>query len=117
MRRLLTRKGFDAFAGSLPAVTLHEQWESSVAKVGGKVFALAGAEGGNLAFKVSETAFVGLTTLGGIGQAPYFAKGQWVSVDSGADISDADLKAYIVESHRIIVGKLTRRLRAELGLD
>ena len=24
MRRLLTRKGFDAFAGSLPAVTLHE---------------------------------------------------------------------------------------------
>ena len=113
---LLTRRGFQSFVSKLPAVTLVEQWDSVVAKVGGKVFALAGASGGSLAFKVSETAFEGLTTIDGVGQAPYFAKGQWVSVVAGADISDADLKAYVREAHRIIAGKLTRKLRAELGL-
>jgi predicted DNA-binding protein (MmcQ/YjbR family) len=113
---LLARRSFEKFVATLPAVTTVEQWESVVAKVGGKVFALCGATGGHLAFKVSETAFEGLTTIAGIGQAPYFAKGQWVSVEKGADIPDADLKAYVREAHRMIAGKLTRTLRAELGL-
>jgi predicted DNA-binding protein (MmcQ/YjbR family) len=117
MAGLMTRRGFETFVSALPAVTLHEQWESSVAKVGGKVFALCGAGGGSLAFKVSEVAFEGLTSLEGIRQAPYFAKGQWVNVEQGADISDKDLKAYLREAHRIIAGKLTRKLRAELGLE
>src|SRR5688572_31757171 len=117
MAGLMTRRGFETFVSTLPAVTLHEQWESSVAKVGGKVFALCEAGGGSLAFKVSEVAFDGLTTLDGIRQAAYFAKGQWVHVDQGADISDRDLKAYLREAHRIIAGKLTRKLRAELGLE
>mgnify|MGYP000964990907 CR=1 FL=1 len=43
MRGVLSRRGFDAFVVKLPAATLHEQWDSSVAKVGGKVFALVGA--------------------------------------------------------------------------
>ncbi|HQZ11929.1 MAG TPA: MmcQ/YjbR family DNA-binding protein [Devosia sp.] len=113
---LLTTRGFVAFVSKLPAVTLVEQWESVVAKVGGKVFALVGETGGNLVFKVSQTAFEGLTSIEGIGQAPYFAKGQWVSVGAGAEISDTDLKAYVREAHRIIAGKLTRKLQAELGL-
>lgn len=115
-RSLLTRRGFDDFVATLPAVTLHEQWDASVAKVGGKVFALAGMDGGHVVFKVSETAFAGLTTLAGVGQAPYFAKGQWVAVNAGADISDDDIGAYLREAHRIIAGKLTRRIRAEFGL-
>ncbi len=117
MAGLMTRRGFETFVSTLPAVTLHEQWESSVAKVGGKVFALCGEGGGTLAFKVSEVAFEGLTTLEGIRQARYFAKGQWVNVERGADISDKDLKAYVREAHRIIAGKLTRKLRSELGLE
>ena len=112
---ILRRAGFEKFVSGLPAVTLHEQWESLVAKVGGKVFALCGDSGG-IAFKVSEVAFEGLTSLEGIGQAPYFAKGQWVSVVKGADISDKDLKAYVRESHRIIASRLTRKAQAELGL-
>lgn len=97
---LLGRRGFESFVVKLPAVTLVEQWDSLVAKVGGKVFALAAAGGGSIAFKVSETAFEGLTGLEGIAQAPYFAKGQWVSVSKGADVSEADLKAYVREAHR-----------------
>lgn len=110
------RAAFTKFAMSLPAVTMVEQWGSHVAKVGGKVFALLGAEHGDIAFKVTELSFEGLTQIEGVGQAPYFAKRAWVSVDKGADIPDADLKAYIRASHRMIAAGLTRKLRAELGL-
>ena len=118
---LFTRDGFEAFVITLPAVTLVEQWGSSVAKVGGeiggKVFALSGLTDGHISFKVTELAFEGLTSLAGIGQAAYSAKRQWVSVAADADLDEADLKAYIVEAHRIIAGKLTRKLRIELGID
>ena len=111
-----SRKAYETFIRTLPAATVNEQWESSCAKVGGKVFALFALESGVTVFKVSEMSFVGLTSLPGIAQAPYFAKGQWVSVGKGA-LAAKDLKAYVRESHRIVTAKLTRKLRAELGLD
>jgi predicted DNA-binding protein (MmcQ/YjbR family) len=113
---LHTRAGFADFATSLPGVTVHEQWESLVAKVGGKVFALMGDSAWQVVFKVPEDSFDILTTQEGVAQAAYFAKRQWVSVERGA-LDDAALKAYIARSHRIIAGKLTRKARAELGLE
>ena len=65
----------------------------------------------------TELSFEALTGIDGVGQAPYFAKRAWVSVARGAALSDADLKAYIAASHRMIASKLTRRVRAELGLE
>jgi predicted DNA-binding protein (MmcQ/YjbR family) len=111
------RADFKRFCSSLPGVTLHDQWEAAVAKVGGKVFALCGDSGDALVSKVSELAFEVLTSLDGIGQAAYFAKGQWVNVAKNADLPDKDAKAYLREAHRIIAGKLTRKARAELGLE
>jgi predicted DNA-binding protein (MmcQ/YjbR family) len=109
------RDDYRQFIGTLPAATLGEQWEALVAKVGGKVFCLLGDDGGVLVFKVTEIAFDGLVEIDGIEQAAYFAKRQWVRVTRGA--LDAELLAgYIRESHRLIAGKLTRKLRAELGL-
>lgn len=113
---LHSAKVFAKYVATLPATTLVEQWEAHVAKIGGKVFALCGDNGGHITFKVTEMSFEGLTLIEGIGQAPYFAKRAWVSVDKGADIPDADLKAYIRASHRMIAAGLTRKLRAELGL-
>lgn len=112
---LASRAGSEDFVSGLPATSLVEQWEALVAKVGGKVFCLLGNASGGITFKVSETSFEGLTTEPGIGQAPYFAKGQWVYVEPGA-LDDETLRAYIRESHRIIAAKLTRKARAELGL-
>lgn len=106
--------GFAAFVAGLPGTSLVEQWESHVAKVGGKVFALLG-RGGAVAFKVSAISFAALTDLPGIAQAPYFARGQWVSVAPGA-LGEAELADYLRESHRLIAARLTLRLRAELGL-
>lgn len=108
---------FNRYVRSLKAATVTEQWDGYVAKVGGKVFALIGEAGTPIVFKVTEISFDGLTTLEGVDQAAYFAKRAWVRVERGASLSDAELKAYIKASYDMIVAKLTRKLRAELGLD
>jgi predicted DNA-binding protein (MmcQ/YjbR family) len=110
------RHGYDAFIRSFTAATLSEQWEATVAKVGGKVFCLLGDDSHVLVFKVSELAFDGLVELPGIGQAAYFAKRQWVRVEPGA-LDEALLKGYIEQSYLAIAGKLTLKLRAELGIS
>lgn len=109
------RTAFTAFVTALPGATLSEQWEALVGKVGGKVFCLLGDVGGEIVFKVSEIGFDGLVELEGIGQAAYFAKRQWVRVAPGA-LDDDLLAGYIRAAHAIIAGKLTRKLRTELGL-
>lgn len=113
---LHTPKAFAKFVGTLAGTSMVEQWGSHVAKVGGKVFALISAESGHLAFKVSEISFEGLTELNGIEQAPYFAKRQWVSVGKEAPLTDAELKGYVKASYATVAAKLTRKLRAELGI-
>ena len=108
---------FKRYIASLPATEIVAQWDGHVAKIGGKVFALIGEDGTSIVFKVTELSFDGLTSLEGVGQAAYFAKRAWVSVEKGAPLSDAELKAYIKASHGMIAAKLTRKLRTELGLD
>jgi len=116
---LHARDGFVAFVTSLPAVTINPQWEALVAKVGGKVFCILGDDPGYrpsaLVFKVSEIAFDGLVEIEGIEQASYFAKRQWVRVSPGA-LEPELLEGYIRLSHALVTAKLTRKLRAELGL-
>jgi predicted DNA-binding protein (MmcQ/YjbR family) len=98
---------------ALPAVTKVVQWGASdVYKVGGKVFAICG-EG--LSFKVTDIGFVALTEGGPGRQAPYCAKGQWVNVPLEAMGPD-DLADWLSNAHRLIAAKLTKKLRAELGL-
>lgn len=113
---LHTRKGFEKFCGSLPAVTFVDQWGGVVAKVGGKMFAMLGLTSFDVTFKVTEMSFEVLSGIDGIGQAAYSAKRQWVAVEKGADIPGRDVEAYVREAHRIISGKLTKKLQAELGL-
>jgi predicted DNA-binding protein (MmcQ/YjbR family) len=102
---------------TLKAVEVTEQWNSHVAKVGGKVFALIGQESEDIVFKVTEMSFDMLTELEGVRQAPYFAKRAWVRVSPEADLSAKDIEAYVAASYEMIASKLTRKARAELGLD
>lgn len=116
---IFTRTGFDAFADDLKGNTLHDQWESRVAKVGGKVYAVfSEPEAGpaTIAFKCPEETFEILTALAGVTQAPYFAKRQWVSVSADADISEGDLRQYLINSHRVVAAGLTKAKRAQIGL-
>ncbi|MGV3552521.1 MmcQ/YjbR family DNA-binding protein [Rhizobium sp.] len=118
---LFERKSFETFAGKLAGVTFVDQWDSRVAKVGGKVFALL-TTGMNddvprVVFKVSEESFEILTSIEGIAQAPYFAKRQWVSVSAEADLPDGDLRTYVERSYRTVAKGLTKKLRMELGVE
>jgi len=113
---------YNRFCRSLPATTHVVQWGGAhVWKVGGKVFAIAGAgEGGKVAvtFKCSEMSFDILRGEPGCRPAPYLASRgmKWIQRFGPGSIDDAALKAYLRESHRLVAAGLTAKLRADLGL-
>ena len=114
----MRRDGFEAFVIALPAVTLVRQWrDDSVAKVGGKIFALLDRDPGEVWCKVSDMSFDLLTELPGIRPAPYFARAGWVAISVDAPLSAEDVEAYVVEAHRLVAAKLSKKLRQQLGLD
>ena len=114
---IMHRPEFEAFVLSLPAATLVRQWrDDSVAKVGGKVFCLLDRDPGEVWLKVSEMSFDLMTEMAGIRPAPYFARAGWVAISEQSALNDAEVRAYIVEAHRLIAAKLSKRLRSQLGL-
>lgn len=114
---IMHRPEFEAFVVSLPAATLVRQWrDDSVAKVGGKVFCLLDRDPGEVWLKVSDMSFDLMTEMEGIRPAPYFARAGWVAISERSALSDADVRAYIVEAHRLVSAKLSKRLRIQLGL-
>lgn len=115
---IMRREGFERFALALPATTLVRQWrDDSVAKVGGRIFALLDRDPGDVWFKVSDMAYDLLTELPGIRPAPYFARAGWVAVSAGSPLSECDVHAYLREAHRLVAARLTRKLQRELGLE
>lgn len=117
----MDRPQFDAFCATLPATSHVIQWgNSSVWKVGGKIFAICSNWGdgahAKVSFKCSEMSYAVLREQDGIIPAPYLARAQWVQLQSPDAMPDDDTKLYIREAHRIISGKLTRTVRADLGL-
>lgn len=125
----MTLDEYNTFCGSLAATTCVVQWGGShVWKIGGRIFAISDLGSGArqparpsdagiaLAFKCSDMSYRMLTEQPGISPAPYLARAKWVRVEADAAFSDADRKAYLAEAHRIISARLTKKLRAELGL-
>ena len=118
----MTREEFDQFCHGLKATTNVIQWgNSSVWKVGGKIFAIASiwGEGDHtkISFKCSDLSYQILCELDGIIPAPYLARAKWVQMEMEGALNDETLKSYIEEAHTTIAGKLTKKLRTELGLD
>jgi predicted DNA-binding protein (MmcQ/YjbR family) len=57
-----------------------------------------------------------LIELDGVRPAPYFARAGWVAISAVSPLTGDEVEAYIREAHRIIAGKLSKRVRTELGL-
>lgn len=117
----MTREEFDTYCGQLKATTNVIQWgNASVWKVGGKIFAICSnwGEGSHakFSFKCSDLAFTVLCEMPDIIPAPYLARAKWVQIESPEGMSDDSLRQHIDAAYDIIVGKLTKTLRAELGL-
>jgi predicted DNA-binding protein (MmcQ/YjbR family) len=108
------------FALSLPHTTVVKQWgECLVFKVAGKMFLLIALDAETIdgvVFKCTPDEFDGLTEIDGIAQAPYCAKRHWVRVGDLAALPAAELDRRIQRSYDLVVAKLTKKLRTELGL-
>lgn len=118
---LFEREVFEDFISQLKAVEIVHQWgDASVGKIGGKIFAILSTwqkgQDWHISFKCSDLSFDMLPDVRGVNPAKYLARAKWVQVYQDSDLSDADIRAYIVEAHRLIGAKLTRRAQAELGL-
>ncbi|MGJ8528477.1 MmcQ/YjbR family DNA-binding protein [Maritalea sp.] len=118
---MLSREEFEAFCFTLPHATHVVQWgNASVFKIGGKIFALYSrwddADCDVVNFKCSDQSFAILPTQEGIEPAKYLARAKWVQVREEAGWDEATFHAYIQQAYDIIVGKLTKKARAELGL-
>jgi predicted DNA-binding protein (MmcQ/YjbR family) len=104
---------------ALPGATFDIKWgEDRCYCVGAKIFAGSGSVNNptpNYSFKASEMAFELLIEQGVATPSPYLARAKWVRVAPDA-LPDDQLVAYITQSHALVAAKLTRKLRAELGL-
>lgn len=116
----MTRDEFNAFCASLHQSTHVIQWgNSDVWKVGGKLYALSGWYENDAAFtfKVSDMAFQILPEMDGLRPAPYLASRglKWIQHYTEPGLSDAELRNHITYSYDMVVAKLTKVKRAELG--
>jgi predicted DNA-binding protein (MmcQ/YjbR family) len=103
---------------ALPGATESIQWGGErVFKVGGKMFAVIGAErtADAMSFKASDESFRLLTTLPGVTPAPYLARAQWVKIAPLASLPPADLAAYLKRAYEIVVSGLPKKTRAALS--
>lgn len=112
---------FNHFCSQLPSTSHVVQWGGAdVWKIGGKVFALAReAEDRQLtvSFKCSPLAFQMLSEQPGTRPAPYLASRgmKWIQYYSNQSMDDATLRDYVVESYRLVMAGLPKRLQSELN--
>jgi predicted DNA-binding protein (MmcQ/YjbR family) len=112
-------QGLRSLCGNWPGVSEDIKWGADlVFSVAGKMFVITpsdGSEGGRLSFKAAEDRFLELTDRPGIVPAAYLARARWVSVIEPDRFSTKTLQDLVRESYLAVRGKLSKKLRAELG--
>ena len=109
-----------AFALGLPHTAWVKQWgECLVFKVAGKMFLIIALDGDlidGVIFKCTPDEFDELVEIDGIGQAPYCAKRLWVRVADLDALPARELERRIRRSYDLVVEKLPKKTRVQLGL-
>lgn len=108
------------FCAALPHATGDVKWGvDQVYSIGGKMFCVAYVDPKGMhtvGFKVDDDLFLSFTDRAGFVPAPYMARAKWVQVTDLKKVSDAELKTLIKRSYALVAMKLTKKLRAELGM-
>ena len=118
----MTRDEFNQYCAAKTGSTHVVQWgNSDVWKIGGKVYAMCGWNDGldAFTFKVSEMIYEALQDQPGYRPAPYLAsRGMtWLQIHEPEKVVDANVCQHIDASFDLVVAKLTRKARRELGLE
>ena len=104
---------------SLPHATENVQWGNDlVFKIAGKMFAVMALEQPVryiMSFKCTEEKFNELIEREGIVPAPYMARNQWVAIERFNVLSDKELKALLRNSYDMVLEKLPKKVREQLG--
>ncbi|MNM01997.1 hypothetical protein D3C81_119390 [compost metagenome] len=107
-----------AVCRGFPGATEDIKWSNVLAfSVGGRLFALCGAEAHStrgMSFKVDAERFLELTDRPGFRPAPYLARAGWVLVARPDALDDAEMAALLHRSYRLIVARLTKKLQLTL---
>jgi len=115
----MTSAEFNEFCRALTGTTHVVQWgNADVWKVGGKVFAIGGWNGGEAAFtfKVTPLVFEVLGDAPGIRPAPYLASRgmKWLQYYAPGGLSQAELARHIKLSYQMIFDALPKKKQAEI---
>jgi predicted DNA-binding protein (MmcQ/YjbR family) len=113
----MDRAGVGRVCLALPGATLDHPFgeHHDAYRVAGKMFVMVGEQGG-VSFKVSDIAYEVLTESGHARPAPYLARNKWVNLPRIDDWPDDELAEHMTTAHGIVAAKLTKKVRAELGL-
>jgi len=107
-----------AYCLSFPHVTEKVQWGYDlVFKIGGKMFAVVVLEAAPhcMSFKCTPEKFAELIEQDGIEPAPYVARYHWVALVGFNALSEKELKALLRNAYDLVLGKLPKKQRAQLG--
>ena len=115
----MTIDSIRAYCHTLAGTTEDVKWEHDLCfSVGAKMFCVAGLEAPfSCSFKVNDEEFEELSSRAGFIPAKYMARAKWVTVDNSAKLSKEEWKSYVNQSYELVKGKLTKKLKQELGLD
>jgi predicted DNA-binding protein (MmcQ/YjbR family) len=108
-----------AICKSLPFVTEDIKWEHDlVFSIGGKMFCVVGLNQvpTTASFKVRDDQFEELCNLEIFKPAPYVAKYKWVLINDITKINTDDWRSYITQSYELVIAKLPKKIKKEIGL-
>ncbi len=107
------------FCLSLPHVTEDVQWKTDLLfRIGKKMFAVAAldpASDHRMSFKCTPEMFAELTERDGIVPAPYVARYHWVALERFDVLPEPELKELLKNAYQLILEKLPKKSRLELG--
>jgi len=98
------------------------QWGGAdVWKVGGKLYAMAREKDGQfqVTFKATDIGYEIMRDMDGLRPAPYLASRgmKWIQHYAETGLDDSALKEHIEASYHMAIKRMTKKARAELGLE
>jgi predicted DNA-binding protein (MmcQ/YjbR family) len=69
-----------------------------------------------LGFKATEIAFEALTSSGRATPSKYLARAHWLNMTDLEALDAAEVTDWLRTAHGLVAAKLTKKLRAEIGL-